>query len=62
MPIGVQTLGMIKKVTDKNINNIPGLIEITKMILCRTAHLLRKITLGWNDKIVVLKKTTTALF
>ena len=49
MPIRVGAQGIIKKGTDKCINNIPGslsLHKIQKIVLCGTAHPLRKILMG----------------
>ena len=46
MAVIVGALGMIKKGTDKHINNIPvspNLYEIQKITLFRTAYLLRRV-------------------
>ena len=44
-PIIVEALGMIKKGTHEYVNEIPGnlsLAEIQKIVLNRTAHILRR--------------------
>ena len=45
IPIIVGALGMIKKGTQKHVNEIPGnlsLAEIQKIVLNSTAHILRR--------------------
>ena len=54
MAVIVGALGMIKKGTDKHINNIPvspSLYEIQKIALFRTAYLLRRVLSMWQKNI-----------
>ena len=54
MPVTVGALDMIKKEIDKHINKIPGNPSLymiyRKIVLCRKAHLLRRVQINETEK------------